>query len=117
MVVSKHHSALSFPSVTHDIINYHGFFIIEVSMELELAVYDFLKSLPETSFFYICKNQCCTYSGIINGQAVSILVLEKGRMTKKQITFSSKVYRSGGEFYFINSIADMTEIAKVRGWL
>lgn len=85
-------------------------------MQLEISVYDFLKTLPETSFFYVCKNMSCTYAGIINGQSVSILVLAKGKMTKRQIKFSSKVYRSGGEYYCIKSLEDICEIAKVRGW-
>lgn len=85
-------------------------------MRLESKVFDFLKSLTDESFFFVCKNQSASFVGIVRGQAVCILVTDKKSLTKSQIKFSASVYQSQGEFFCIRSIDDLCEIAKIKGW-
>jgi len=84
---------------------------------LENEIYKFLKTLPESCYFYKSKNLSCTFAGIVKGQSVSILVVsDKRRLTKTQINFSARVYQAGGEYYITRSLEDICEIAKIGGW-
>jgi hypothetical protein len=56
--------------------------------------------------------------GVISGQAVAIEVKSpKGKLLASQLQFSERFRRSGGEYYVIRSLEDMTELAKVAGWV
>jgi hypothetical protein len=85
---------------------------------LENEIYKFLKTLPESCYFYKSKNLSCTFAGIVKGQSITILVVsDKRRLTKTQINFSARVYQAGGEYYILRSIDDLLEISKLMGWL
>ena len=86
------------------------------TIKLQMSIYDFLKTLPSSCYFFPSDHSCCSIVGSVGGQAVFILITTKNKMTKKQITFSSGVYQSLGEFYCIRSLDDILEIAKIRGW-
>ena len=86
-------------------------------MHLKTAILHFLDSLPSSSYFFPCNNLNCSIIGSVRGQLVCILVVEsERRLTKSQINFSAKLYRSMGEHYVMYSLEDATEIAKERGW-
>jgi hypothetical protein len=56
--------------------------------------------------------------GVIDGQFVAIEVkAPKGKVSKSQIEFSQRFSRSGGSYYVVRSIEDLTELAKVNGWV
>jgi len=56
--------------------------------------------------------------GVIDGHFVAIEVkAPKGKVSKSQIEFSQRFSRSGGTYYVIRSIEDLTELAKVNGWI
>jgi hypothetical protein len=83
----------------------------------EIRIYDFLKTLPSNSHFYMSRNPSVTLSGSVDGRAIAILVLGPNRrMTKTQINFSSRFIRAGGEYLTIRNLSDITEIAKIKGW-
>ena len=86
-------------------------------MKPSLSIYDFLKTLPDSSFFFPSKNSNCTFLGIADGETVAILVVEKHKKLKKNhIEFSSRVIQAGGIYLVIRSLDDICEIAKVKGW-
>jgi hypothetical protein len=83
----------------------------------EFEIFNFLKTLPSNSHFYMSRNRSVTISGNVDGRAIAILILGPNkRMTKYHIEFSSKFIRAGGEFLTIRTLEDVTEIAKIKGW-
>jgi hypothetical protein len=80
----------------------------------------FLNSISDDKRIYFFNSTGCKCSliGSVKGQLVSILVASTDRpLSREEIQFSAKIIRAGGEFYVIrDSIEDLTEIAKIKGW-
>lgn len=56
--------------------------------------------------------------GVIDGQSIAIEVkAPKGKVLASQITFAERYRRAGGLYYIIRSLDDLTELAKVSGWI
>lgn len=56
--------------------------------------------------------------GVIDGQAIAIEVkAPKGRVLPSQIAFAERYRRAGGLYYIIRSLDDLTELAKIAGWI
>lgn len=56
--------------------------------------------------------------GVISGQSVAIEVKSPtGKLLQSQIEFSQRFRRAGGEYYVIRSLEDLTELAKISGWI
>ena len=56
--------------------------------------------------------------GVLSGQAIAIEVkTPKGKLLASQIQFSENFRHAGGEYYVIRSMEDLTELAKISGWV
>lgn len=56
--------------------------------------------------------------GTLCGQAIGIEVKsQNGKMLPSQLTFSARFKASGGLYFVIRSMDDLTEICKIHGWL
>jgi hypothetical protein len=56
--------------------------------------------------------------GLIDGMSIGIEVKSpKGKILQSQIEFSQRFRRSGGSYYVIRSMEDLTELCKVNGWV
>jgi hypothetical protein len=56
--------------------------------------------------------------GVISGQFIAIEVKSPtGKLLQSQIEFSQRFRRAGGEYYVIRSLEDLTELAKISGWI
>lgn len=56
--------------------------------------------------------------GVMDGLSIGIEVkAPKGKISKSQLDFASRYKRSGGYYYVIRSMEDMTELSKVNGWV
>lgn len=56
--------------------------------------------------------------GLIEGMSIGIEVKSpKGKILQSQIEFSQRFRRSGGSYYVIRSMEDLTELCKVNGWV
>lgn len=56
--------------------------------------------------------------GVIDGQAIAIEVkAPKGKVLPSQIAFAERFRHAGGLYYVIRSLDDLTELAKITGWI
>jgi len=56
--------------------------------------------------------------GLIDGMSIGIEVKSpKGKILQSQIEFSQRFRRSGGSYFVIRSMEDLTELCKVNGWV
>lgn len=56
--------------------------------------------------------------GVLDGHAIAIEVkTAKGKLSAGQIEFGEKFRRSGGSYYVIRSLEDLSELAKINGWV
>jgi len=56
--------------------------------------------------------------GCITGQSIAIEVKSPtGKLLESQLQFSQRFRRAGGEYYVIRSLEDLTELAKISGWI
>lgn len=56
--------------------------------------------------------------GVIDGQSIAIEVKSpKGKVLKSQIEFSQRFRRSGGLYYVVRSMEDISELGKINGWI
>jgi len=79
----------------------------------------YLNSLAsDRTYFFNSLSSKCSLMGAIKGNLICILIIDGDRrLSKSEIEFSSKILRCGGEHYTIRSMEDLTEIAKIKGWV
>jgi hypothetical protein len=89
-------------------------------MSLKNDVRKYLNSLSKDKriYFFNAANSRCSLVGSVKGHLISILVIETDRnSSREEINFSARIMRSGGEYYVVRSMEDISEIVKIRGWI
>lgn len=115
MAIDKRfNQSFCFPSC--DIIAYHMIFITGVRM-LKNEVFSYLSDLPDVCHFFRKSKGSNKIIGSVNGKFIAIVVMNKtDELSKQELNFSERLYRSGAEHYVIRDLQDICEIAKVRRW-
>lgn len=87
---------------------------------LKNDVRKYLNSLSKDKRIYFFNTLSCKCSliGSVKGRLISILVLQSDRpISREEIAFSAKIMRAGGCFLIVRSMEDISEYAKIRGWV
>ena len=85
-------------------------------MDLTKDVSMFLKSIPNVYFFKPVANKK-DLIGSVGGKLTYLLIVDNDRkINKSDINLSEKIRRCGGDHFFIRSVEDACELAKIRGW-
>jgi hypothetical protein len=87
---------------------------------LKNDVRKYLNSLSKDKriYFFSASNGKCSLIGSVRGVLVGILVIPTDRKSsREEIEFSARILRSQGEFFVVRSMADISEIVKIRGWI
>ena len=75
------------------------------------------KEINNTENIFFVKINERILLGSVKGLFVCLVISSDQQiLSSRDITLSSKIIHSGGEFYTIRTFHDLLEIAKVRGW-
>lgn len=85
-------------------------------MDLKKDVRLFLKSLRCTCVFNAANLQRGLV-GSIKGRLTFFLIIEHEKnLNHLELQLSETIRKSGGDFFTIRSMEDLTELSKIRGW-
>jgi hypothetical protein len=85
-------------------------------LKLKKDVKLFLKSLPFTCIFN-AANLDRGLVGSMRGKLTFFLVIEHDKnLSHSELKLSETIRRSGGDFFTVRSMEDITELSKIRGW-